>query len=543
MSNFELARRALPVFVKALGRAAHVETVIEGKQAYTDGRRVVLPAVDPTDEDAVAMTYALARHEIAHLRYGDLETFEREMPNMSPLRRAITNIIRDIVDERALVTDYPGAKRDFLQGYRRLVVDGQVQPVVDGMKPAQVLTSYMHYRLRNDVLDQAPFADLAEGAERHARSMFSPGCMAKIGAALGRVVGISSSSDAIRIADDVVRILKEESEDPPPPRDAGENGQGENGTVSAGAQPGQGSGQDTGREMATEALHATDADLNGNDLGQVMGEALQKAASEAEANGVGGCHAGGIGFADEPGLAIEDPELLKSVRAASNALRFRLQSLVEASREEDDWLSPVGFDLDDFVVDRIPLGETSVFRQDIGVDAVNTAVMILFDRSGSMSGEAITIAKQASLAVAHALERIPDVAVAVAAFPGHRNDVLPVVRFGEVTTRTTGRFASLNASGGTPMTEGIWYGLDELLARPEPRKLLMVVTDGQPNNQRTTVQALAIARTAGVETYGIGIGSTPVRELFPTACEIDTVKDLAPRMFGMLETALISRAA
>lgn len=546
----EAAYRAMPIYVRALGRSADVEVEIHGSKAFTDKdrasgrRRVVLPDIDPTDEDAVSMTYAYAQHEIAHLRYGDLEAWEREWDNMSPLKRILTNIVCDVVDERSLIQNYPGALRDFNRGYRRLVQDSVFQPVTAEDKPVNQMTGYLLYRMRNEVLGQRMFDELAEGAERHARTSFSPGCMAKLGSIIARVNAIEATTDAMRLADEILKVLKDESDDKPPEQPTAD----EQSAAGSDSTPGS-SGADAGEEneskssqAARDSLNASEEDLKLRDVGQMMAKELEGAADEAvKESGHGGFGAGG-GYASPPSFARRDDSLLAKVRSTSNAIRNRLLTMVEASREEDEWVADSGIVLDDFLIDRIPIGETSVFRNDTEVDGVNTAIVIMLDRSGSMGGSKIEIAREAALAVSHAVEQIPDVKVSVGAFPGEDNEVLPILEFGEQTKATAGRFSDLHASGGTPMTEAIWWGLEALLYRQETRKLLFVVTDGSPNNSVSTSKAIEVSELCGVETYGIGVGKTPVSTLFPRSCEIDSVQELARNLFGILQASLQTQA-
>lgn len=81
-------------------------------------------------------------------------------------------------------------------------------------------------------------------------------------------------------------------------------------------------------------------------------------------------------------------------------------------------------------------------------------------------------------------------------------------------------------------------GLD-LVARPEPRRILLVITDGDPDDGSTATRALGLARDAGIEVYGIGI-AIDVSPLFGEehSMAIASVTDLATAMFHMLSRPL-----
>jgi Mg-chelatase subunit ChlD len=66
--------------------------------------------------------------------------------------------------------------------------------------------------------------------------------------------------------------------------------------------------------------------------------------------------------------------------------------------------------------------------------------------------------------------------------------------------------AGVAASGGTPMTQALQACGSDLADQVSDRKMLVVVTDGEPDNQFTTADELRKLRAADVEVYGIGIG-------------------------------------
>jgi len=55
------------------------------------------------------------------------------------------------------------------------------------------------------------------------------------------------------------------------------------------------------------------------------------------------------------------------------------------------------------------------------------------------------------------------------------------------------------------MTEAIWFGAAALLRCREPRKVLIVMTDGQPNDKLSTLEILQRCRDSGIETVGTAV--------------------------------------
>ena len=65
------------------------------------------------------------------------------------------------------------------------------------------------------------------------------------------------------------------------------------------------------------------------------------------------------------------------------------------------------------------------------------------------------------------------------------------------------------ATGGTPMADGVQFGMQALSDRPERHRVLFVLTDGEPDWEHRGVmrRQIRLAREAGIEVVGIGIDS------------------------------------
>ena len=156
------------------------------------------------------------------------------------------------------------------------------------------------------------------------------------------------------------------------------------------------------------------------------------------------------------------------------------------------------------------------------------------DVSGSMADyNKIGLANQALFATACALQAMPGVEVAVAAFPC-RQLVLP---FGGRANRERERF-TLVPVGSTPMHEGVAMAHRMLSKRRNPRKLLMVLTDGEADCMGSAQATLDAAEQAGIETYGVGIMTDYVRHLFPNWAFVTNVGELPEVMLTMLKSRL-----
>jgi len=227
-----------------------------------------------------------------------------------------------------------------------------------------------------------------------------------------------------------------------------------------------------------------------------------------------------------------------------------LQGLVQAQHMDQSRPSSRGRRIIGRRLPQLALGDSRVFARSAVKHSPKTAIHLLLDKSESMSypvlntdsqtwESRLSIALEASLALALAFEGIPGVNPGMTAFPGRDDEsVFRLLEHGERIRAKVDSF-SLQAQDSTPMTEAIWFGAAALLRCREPRKVLLVMTDGQPNDPLTTLEILQRCRDSGIETVGIGLG-IDVSHLFPKAIAIDDVKGLRSKLFELSKTLLMA---
>ena len=133
-------------------------------------------------------------------------------------------------------------------------------------------------------------------------------------------------------------------------------------------------------------------------------------------------------------------------------------------------------------------------------------VDIVIDASGSMCGSSQYLAAKAAWSAWHAVFGLPDTTVRVTEFGGGSDhdvrELIPVRRsasFKEMCRR-------YEIIGSTPTHLGVLESVRSLLSRPGMNKLMLVVTDGAPDEMDWTRQSLVSARKAGIEVVTIFIG-------------------------------------
>lgn len=131
------------------------------------------------------------------------------------------------------------------------------------------------------------------------------------------------------------------------------------------------------------------------------------------------------------------------------------------------------------------------------------AICLLFDTSGSMSGEGIRQAKQAAK---HFLEESGNGAkIALVEFGRSPGRTLCALTGDHDQLRSA--INSLEAGNGTPLTEGLRTS-QSLLADIQTQQILLVLTDGMPDDPEGALLVAGEMKRDGVRIIAVGAGSS-----------------------------------
>ena len=152
----------------------------------------------------------------------------------------------------------------------------------------------------------------------------------------------------------------------------------------------------------------------------------------------------------------------------------------------------------------LAFGETDVFRK-IGVDRkFNGCVYVLLDNSGSMYGNKRMEASKAAAVIEEGFKGI--IPMKIVAFDTCGPIFHEVIKGWEESQKLNccWNFAVHGRNGcGNDDGKDILIAQKELLARPEEKKLLIVLSDGAPSNIDEVKMAVADTRKKGINVYSI----------------------------------------
>ncbi len=280
-----------------------------------------------------------------------------------------------------------------------------------------------------------------------------------------------------------------------------------------------------------------------------------------------------------------DPEELERLRAFLDKQLANLQGVVGRlanrlqrrlmAQQSRSW----NFDLEEGVLDPARLTRVIIdpmqalsFKQETDMEFRNTVVTLLIDNSGSMRGRPITVAATCADILARTLERC-GVAVEILGFttrawkggqsreawlkagkpanPGRLNDLRHIIyKSADIPWRRARRNLGLMMREGLLKEnidgEALLWAHRRLIARPEQRRILMMISDGAPVDDSTLsvnpgnylerhLRAVIelIERRSPVELIAIGIGHDVTR-YYRRAVTIVDAEELAGAMTEQL---------
>lgn len=206
------------------------------------------------------------------------------------------------------------------------------------------------------------------------------------------------------------------------------------------------------------------------------------------------------------------------------------------------------------------------FKEMTKKDVTNVAVQILIDQSGSMSGEKIETAKMTAIALAEALTSLriafevtgfySIIDTHLAALPAAREanakrfnrrvERLEKHIFKSFDTNSLVGIERVETGAQNPDGEAVRWAADRLAVQKQKRKILIVLSDGEPSTgegdrrilRGDLYNAVRKIMKAGIEVIGFGIQTRSVQEFYPDSLVINSLDDLPVRAMTKLASLL-----
>lgn len=288
-------RTALPIIASTLCQKFGVQIALEGEEAYTNGKRIVLPALTKTDIDPTVV-YGYLLHESGHVRHTTFNVKSKQGHN-AVLHHALLNILEDGRIEKKMCDEYAGGYH-WIQTLDAHILKkpeamGSAEDMKAAKEPLALLMSFIYFFTRYNASGlTALYANQLRQTEADVKSRFGEAFTRDFTAVLNDSLTADSTRAQGKIADRLIALMKQfcqdNPNDQPDQQDAsGQNeegnpsGQGGSGSSSDDAQNAEGS--EAGESSERDASEAGSASLS-SDKGQ-SDKQKAKAQSQADASG------------------------------------------------------------------------------------------------------------------------------------------------------------------------------------------------------------------------------------------------------------------
>ena len=541
--------------LQSMNTGRYGDVKIHGTSAGTNGNYTVLPMGNWEDPEYLEMLEGMMDHENGHNKH---TSFEVWFSIKNALIRNLTNIFEDLRIERLVGNEYPGAKINLIKLVQIAIKKGLFSaPVADKQDLVNCVTKYLLYFGRHSQLQQLPITDYALKAESDLKEVFPKG-FPKLEKILNDFASALSTQDALNAAEAVFEVLKEEKEDKQEEEKQeeqdqdGQSGDSDDSDDEQDSESGSGNSDDSDDEQDSEsgsgdsndsddeqdsesdssksnesssediekAMNASDDEMM-KDMHEAIREMMEEKAEEAlekyqiENNNP---HSQplmpfqNVKFEENSGLPTWIPE----AKQLSQRIKTVLHSIMQDRNRTKRAYDTSGLDLCSNSLWGVKAGNARVFKTETMSKAPNSAFSILIDRSGSMNMKMLRsettrmeVANVAAFAIAQALEMIKGAACEVLYYPfndGYQQYNHVAKSFNERIGTTASRSFNVHGDNGTPTGQALDGASASLSLRPEPRKVMFLITDGDTYGAEVSA-ALKQCDLMNITVIGIGIGT------------------------------------
>jgi hypothetical protein len=242
---------------------------------------------------------------------------------------------------------------------------------------------------------------------------------------------------------------------------------------------------------------------------------------------------------------LTDKQILK-IKKITTYMSNNLQSLLQSSTLKHS-LSGYYGGLDTNLLHKISINSPKIFRRTGTRVALNTAVHILIDTSDSMK-DFIELTSLTTFSICQSLSQIPGINVGATTFPSdniYRKSINRSIKISATVSpllshsQPMHKNFSLKVKGNTPLGEALWWVIQNISILKESRKIIIIITDGEPDSPINFKLAINEALKNGFEIYGLAIKTDKLINFLPgRSIKIINIEELPKKLFWLLSKTL-----
>ena len=204
--------RAFNVVAQVLGSRLGVQVQVGGCDAFTDGSRIQLPALDDSS-DAVNAAWGFLAHESAHILYSD---FSLRYRRDEQFLEVLVNAVEDPRIEKLISQKWMGVGAMLDDSLKFVESKGELFPLNEELDPLSCILAYANLRGRSKFLCQQAAHESFETYQAILKNGLPAKLLQKMDALLDQAYRADSESEVRRLMKKLLKLFPKEAEQQPP---------------------------------------------------------------------------------------------------------------------------------------------------------------------------------------------------------------------------------------------------------------------------------------------------------------------------------------
>ena len=550
---------ALPLIMGNYASNFGINLFMYGASAYTDGKNITIPRLNFNNPEEMELAFGYVAHECGHVRYSDFDVIGKSFEGGEVLK-SLFNALEDTRIEYLQIRNWPGLKRTLNVLVQKL--DESVCRYLKSCKnKTGLITSFFDCSNRVNCLNQSAEKSL-KAAKTKLKKLLPETLITALQEKAKLSVKCRNSAEVLDLSREIMNIIsktldflndqKAERENAEGQTDLFDNSLAEK-VKKLGFIGKLGTDEQKLTKALTKEFEKILSKIKGSfELDEHLDRKHPDFTSVLEA-----CSAKSKGAVDIGSLVsrnsapAKDLSLYKKV-LSENSLRNNIQHLVKGYEEWNTGLASSGKCLDVRRYQYTLAGKLSdnVFKRKQPKKALNTSIHLLVDISGSLSRPCRVnstetrsqVANHVALSLAMSLESVKNVDNRVIYFPGNCCEYEEVYHSGQSLVERATHF-DLMPRGCTPLAQTLLYSIHNMPCVDKyHRNIIIVITDGEPDNYEFARDMLNKAKSMNIEVYALRISPNQGRltDLFEEHVDMSDASELPEALTTLLARKIFS---
>jgi hypothetical protein len=533
--------KSLPLIAQSLGEKYGIKVFIGGKKAYTDGNDIYLPSL-PMDSKMlmINLTRGFIDHESAHIRETD---FNVKMGNLSPLGKHFSNSIEDFRVEKILSEEYPGCKDNF-EWLTLHFFDVDIKKEFNEKSDqTDIIPNFVLLTLRSF---SVPKLEEQVIKLKEKMDIIFPDLSDILIPILNKIkINCNTTKDSKEFAIEIIRSLSDYMKKNEKLNSLPKIGQNisDEYDIKNDVDKNIDICVNTGILSNVPTLIERLLAKHKKNLPPTFGDRIK-----SNINEIADSSSTKLNVATPIKInykKLTDNQILK-IKKITTYMSNNLQCLLQSSTLKHS-LSGYYGGLDTNLLHKISVNSPKIFRRTGTRVALNTAVHILIDTSISME-KFIELTSLTTFSICQSLSQIPGINVGATTFPSediYRKSINRSIKISATVSpllshsQPMHKNFSLEAKGYTPLGEALWWVIQNISILKESRKIIIIITDGEPDSPKNFKLAISEALKNGIEIYGLAIDTDELINFLPgRSIKINNIEELPKKLFWLLSKTL-----